>query len=226
MIKTKCVEQRAKAYADNNEVVMMTSGREEISVIVTDYQLNAKLTIRFPSVGDWNKHLDTMRKNPVSYLHINPKISNATSAVLSLPGGLHPESSLKESMRKLFEQAPTDGDVTFIVGKQKQRILAHELVVRMATPRYDDADEFLHCCCFSLHGHSSSSSSSGNNNRNNNFFLTQGFFYPRLQGKHYQRGRRLAYPCGSIQDTAPVLLHPFRWRHGPCQARGSPSGSG
>ena len=142
MIKMKSVEQRAKAFADNNNinnnddvVVIMAGGGNEAEE-EPDYRINAKLTVRFPSIGDWNKNWDTMRKNPFNYLHINPKISNAASHALLLHAGSHPESTLKESMRRLFEQAPTDGDVTFIVGKQKQRILAHGLVVRMATPRY------------------------------------------------------------------------------------------
>jgi hypothetical protein len=137
LIKTKCVEKRAAAAASSP-----SKSTDSSTTTTTDYRLNGKLTIRFPSIADWNKNSDKMKKSPLTYLHLSDfkKISQIYTAAdnietLRLSVVFHPESSLSESMRKLLEQAPTDGDVIFIAGKQRQRIHAHELVVKMATPR-------------------------------------------------------------------------------------------
>ena len=151
-IKTKSVDKRAKDAADavivDSQPLPSTGSSSNATDSGTalpppaaaaasiDYRINGKLTIRFPSIADWNKNLEKMRKTPLTFLHLSDfKVSQIAATVKRLGVALHPESSLSESMRKLLEQAPTDGDVIFIAGKQRQRIRAHELVVKMATPR-------------------------------------------------------------------------------------------
>ena len=132
---TKALDLRAKESAENSIVVIdAPPTTDKPDVIVHDYFLNGKLTIRFPSAEEWSKRKSEITKNPCEYLFLNPRKIH-TPRPPNLPAATHAEDSLRTSMYKLLERAPSDGDVTFIVGPNKQRVKAHEFIVKMATPK-------------------------------------------------------------------------------------------
>ena len=92
------------------------------------FVIRSKLIVRFVNLADWDRLGADMVANPSRYLYIQPRSDSY------YPRPPPPAPPIKDRMRKMLRDADPNqkGVFTFLVGKDKVPMYAHDCIVRMA----------------------------------------------------------------------------------------------